>query len=37
MATAEQVRSVTRRMSDERATLLAREAVELSRAGYKDV
>lgn len=37
MATVEQVRNVTRRMSDERATRLANEAVELSRAGYKDV
>jgi hypothetical protein len=37
MATVEQVKNVTRRMSEEKATMLAREAVELSRAGYKDV
>ncbi|KPI35495.1 Ring assembly protein 3 [Cyphellophora attinorum] len=36
MATVEQVKNVTRRMSEEKATMLAREAVELSRAGYKD-
>jgi hypothetical protein len=37
MATVEQVQNVTRRMSEEKATMLAREAVELSRAGHKDV
>ena len=37
MATRQQVMNVTRRMSEERATVLAKEAVELSRAGHKDV
>lgn len=37
MATVEQVQNVTRRMSEERASLLAFEAVELSKAGRKDV
>jgi hypothetical protein len=37
MATRQQVQNVTRRMSEERATVLAKEAVELSRAGHKDV
>lgn len=37
MATVQQVQNVTRRMSEEKATVLAREAVELSRAGHKDV
>lgn len=36
MATRQQVMNVTRRMSEERATVLAKEAVELSRAGHKD-